>query len=181
MEAPQQVLILPGFGDSGPGHWQTQWERQRGYTRVEQDDWGRPDRDAWVERLQGVIARGGATPVILVAHSLGCVLAAHWAVRHGPAPVRGALLVAPPDVDEMQHMVPEIASFAPAPRMPLGFPAVVVMSRDDPYADPAATTALATAWGARLVDVGACGHINTDAGFGEWPQGLALLDEMLVD
>jgi len=178
--ARQHVLILPGFGDSGPGHWQTLWERQRGYTRVEQDDWERPDREDWVGRLQASIA-ASSEPVILVAHSLGCVLAAHWAARHGPGRVRGALLVAPPDVDEARHLVPEIASFAPAPRLPLGFPAVVVMSRDDPYADPAVTAGLAAAWGARLVDVGACGHINTEAGFGEWPQGLALLDQLLLD
>jgi serine hydrolase len=173
-----QVLILPGFGGSGPGHWQTLWERQRGYARIEQDEWERPDRDAWVERLQVAIACG-SEPAILVAHSLGCVLAAHWAARHGPGRVRGALLVAPPDVDEAQHLIPEIASFAPTPRSLLGFPAVVVMSRDDPYADPAVTAGLAAAWGARLVDVGACGHINTEAGFGEWPQGLALLDALL--
>ena len=72
------VLILPGYGDSGPDHWQTLWERRHGYARVVQDDWERPDVDAWKERLGEAIA---ASPgrVVLVAHSLGCALVAHAA------------------------------------------------------------------------------------------------------
>src|SRR4029078_13034159 len=42
------VLVLPGLGCSGPDHWQSAWEREHGYVRVQQEDWHRPDRDAWI-------------------------------------------------------------------------------------------------------------------------------------
>ena len=38
--------------------------------------------------------------------------------------------------------------------------------------------AFARGWGSRLVTIGAAGHINTDAGYGEWPEGRRLLDEL---
>ena len=34
---------------------------------------------------------------------------------------------------------------------------------------------MAKAWGAELVDIGDAGHINTSAGYGEWPAGERLL------
>lgn len=37
------ALIVPGIGDSGPGHWQTIWEAQHPHwRRVEQRDWHHP-------------------------------------------------------------------------------------------------------------------------------------------
>lgn len=178
-KAPATVLVLPGFGGSGPGHWQSLWEHGRGWTRVVQDDWERPDCDRWVARLDEAIRRSPG-PVALVAHSLGCILVAHWAVRHGPGSVCAAFLVAPPDVDEVQYVVPEIASFAPVPRTALGFPGLLVASRDDPYGEPVRIAELASAWGVGFVDLGACGHVNVEAGFGPWPDGLALFDTLVA-
>jgi hypothetical protein len=173
------VLILPGYGDSGPEHWQTLWERRHGYARVVQDDWERPDVDAWKERLDEAIA---ASPgrVVLVAHSLGCALVAHAARNEASARVAGALLVAPPDVDEIRHLLPEIESFSPMPLEPLPFPSLVVGSTDDPYAEPARVRAFAEAWGARFVDVGAAGHVNAESALGEWDAGHRLLAELLA-
>ena len=51
-----KVLLLPGWQDSGPGHWQTEWERQYGYVRVQQHDWMRPLRGDWSARLEEVVA-----------------------------------------------------------------------------------------------------------------------------
>lgn len=175
---PATVLVLPGYGDSGPEHWQSAWERRHGYARVVQDDWERPELAAWTARLREAIDRVGG-PVVLVAHSLGCALAAHAAGDDLAASVAGALLVAPPDVDEIRHLLPEVASFAPMPMRRLPFPSIVVASMDDPYAEPARVRAFAAAWGARLVDVGACGHVNADSGLGEWPQGHRLLGQLL--
>jgi predicted alpha/beta hydrolase family esterase len=92
--------------------------------------------------------------------------------------VAGALLVAPADVDEIQHLLPEVASFAPVPLVRLPFRSVVVTSADDPYVEPARARRFATAWGARLVERGRAGHINAESGFGEWPAGHRLLDEL---
>ena len=172
------ILILPGYADSGPGHWQTLWEQQHGWTRVVQDDWERPVLDAWKERLAEVLGRA-RDPVVLVAHSLGCALVAHVAGDAIAGRVAAAFLVAPPDVDEVRHLLPEIESFAPMPLRRLPFPAVVIASSNDPYAEPARTRDFARAWGARLVELDGAGHVNVESGHGEWPEGRRLLDELL--
>ena len=113
---------------------------------------------------------------MLVAHSLGCVLTARWAGNGGSAEkVKGALLVAPPDVDAAEHSVPEIYPFAPMPLERLPFRSIVVASTDDPYGRIERQREFARAWGADLIEIGAAGHINPESGHGEWPEGEALL------
>ena len=77
---PSNVLILPGWENSGPNHWQSLWEQRHGYVRVEQHDWIKPLRGDWVARLEDVVLSCDE-PVVLVAHSLGCILTAAWAAR----------------------------------------------------------------------------------------------------
>ena len=88
-----RILLLPGWLDSGPGHWQTRWEALHGDRRVVQDDWEWPKRGDWMARLEEEIL-AEPRPAALVAHSLGCQLVAAWAAhsRHTDH-VRGALLV----------------------------------------------------------------------------------------
>lgn len=93
-----RYLIVPGWHGSPDEHWQSHWQRTLpGSARVEQQDWLLPRREDWVAELQRSIA-AHVEPVILVAHSLGCITVAHWAAQ-APAQllqrVRGALLVAP--------------------------------------------------------------------------------------
>ena len=97
---PSPVLILPGWQNSGPGHWQSRWELAHGYRRVEQHDWLRPLRGDWIARLEEVLLDGDAdAPVVLVAHSLGCLLVAAWAAHSkNTRRVKATLLVAPGDV-----------------------------------------------------------------------------------
>jgi predicted alpha/beta hydrolase family esterase len=38
---------------------------------------------------------------------------------------------------------------------------------------------LARAWGSRLVDVGAVGHLNPAAGYGEWPLAMQFIAELV--
>ena len=176
---PAQVLILPGWQNSGPTHWQSLWIDRHHYTRVEQHDWMRPLRGDWVARLEeSLIDRD--EQVVLVAHSLGCVLAAAWAAhsRHTER-VKAALLVAPPDTetDALRHALP---SWAPVPLQPLPFTSVVVASRDDPHCAFARARHFARHWGAQFIDHGACGHINADAGLGSWPEGHVLLQDLMA-
>ena len=170
------MLILPGLGNSGPQHWQTLWEKEHGFTRVEQRDWERPRYEDWAANLEHAVEASGRDTV-LVAHSLACLLVARWA-RETKLRIKGALLVAPPDPDEITF--PEDATgFAPIAPEPLPFPAIVVASTDDPYCDIAFARDCARIWGARFVDAGAAGHINTDSGHGPWPAGLALLQSLV--
>jgi uncharacterized protein len=171
------VLILPGIGDSGPAHWQTLW--QRAYPRVRrvvQTDWDRPQCDAWSAALDAAV--GESSPgVVLVAHSLACLLVAHWAAstRHV---IHGALLVAVPDPSGPAFPA-EATGFSPLPMQRLPFTSLIVASSDDPYGSLAHAHRCASAWGSRIVEVGAAGHINAASGLGDWPAGLAWLGELM--
>ncbi|MFT3718696.1 RBBP9/YdeN family alpha/beta hydrolase [Pseudorhodoferax sp.] len=173
------VLTLPGWQGSGPGHWQTLWEARHGDLRVEQHDWMQPRRGDWLARLDEVLlSLPPARPVLLAAHSLGCIQAAAWAAHSRlTGRVRGALLVAPGDVEreDLRHALP---GWAPVVRQRLPFRAILAASRDDPYCSFDKARTLADAWGADLRDMGAHGHLNADSGLGEWPAGRALLHEL---
>lgn len=179
-EAPL-VLTVPGLGDSGPGHWQTIWEAERGDTvRADLGMWDRPHRNSWVTRLDGSI-RAAGRPVILAAHSLGCLAVAWWAALETQPfgrPVAGALLVAPPDVDAPASDA-RLAAFGPTPKLLLPFPSVVIASSDDPYIDLGRAHGLAKYWGSRFVDAGALGHINAASGLGRFALGEQWLDTLL--
>ena len=43
----------------------------------------------------------------------------------------------------------------------------------------ARAAAFAAAWGSRLVTLDRAGHINAEAGYGPWPEGRRLLDELV--
>jgi predicted alpha/beta hydrolase family esterase len=166
-------LIIPGWAGSGPEHWQTHWERElEDARRVEMHDWLEPRRSDWVQALDHAI-RDAAAPPILIAHSLGCVAVAHWAATGG-RPVRGALLVAPADLDRAS-CPPALLGFAPVPRARLPFAAHVVASDDDPHAALDRARQMAADWGASLTVLSGAGHVNADAGFGRWREGRELL------
>jgi uncharacterized protein len=171
------ILILPGIGNSGPGHWQTRWqELLPGTSRVEQQDWDHAVCDEWVATLAATASAGGPRTV-LVAHSLGCLQLAHWAASRRRR-IRGALLVAVPD-PEGEAFPREAIGFSPLPLVRFAFPSIVVASSDDPYANIDHARRCADAWGSRLVTIGAAGHINAGSGLGDWAQGQALLAEFL--
>ena len=156
---PSCVLILPGWQNSGPDHWQSRWEALHGYSRVQQHDWMRPLRGDWLMQLEEALLRCDA-PAVLVAHSLGCIQVGAWAAhsRHTHR-VRAALLVAPGDV-EREALRPVLPSWSPIVRQRLPFDAVLVASRDDPYCGFERACGLARDWGAQLQDLGHAGHIN---------------------
>jgi uncharacterized protein len=178
--APGNVLILPGWLNSGPDHWQSRWEGAHGYTRVEQHDWQRPLRGDWIARLEEVLLACTA-PAVLVAHSLGCLTAAAWAAHtQNPHLVKGALLVAPPDTerDDIRQVLP---GWAPIALQALPFKSVVFASSNDLYCSFARAQDFAQAWGARLVTAGNVGHINADSNLGDWPQAFAELSRIIEE
>jgi predicted alpha/beta hydrolase family esterase len=170
------VLILPGYGGSGPAHWQTLWERAHpAWRRVEAADWDHPVCEEWVQNLEGAV-RASGRGTVLVAHSLACLQVVHWAaVTH--LPVRAALLVAPPDPAGPEFPAAAVG-FTPVPMTPLPFPSIVVGSTNDVYATVAFTESCARAWGSAFVSVGAAGHINAESGLGEWAEGRELLESL---
>ena len=180
-DAAPLCLVVPGLDNSGPNHWQSLWEARRGdCRRVDLGCWSEPDRRIWTERFDAGLAMTEG-PVVLVAHSLGCLTITWWALgasHERLARIRGALLVAPPDVDAGDAH-PFVRRFAPAPVAPLPFPSILVASRNDRYATFDRLEALARAWGSRFVDAGHAGHINAQSGLGYWSDGEVLLEELL--
>lgn len=171
------ILLLPGYRNAGPGHWQSLWEgTQRGARRVEMPNWDFPHKVDWVEALDDAIT-ACTEPPLLVGHGLGCLTIVHWAATSSRE-VRGALLVAPADV-ERRDTPALLLGFGPIPRETLPFPARVAASSNDPFLSLRKARALATDWGARFVDLGPCGHLDQASGHGEWPLGEALLQELM--
>lgn len=162
-------LIVPGLGDSGAGHWQTHWEAQLGCSRVIQDDWRVADLFRWSERIATAVGHD-PRPVILIAHSFGCLSAVH-AITARRAPVAAALLVAPADPDKFKVTLPVAGNG-------LGIPTLLVGSRNDPWLSLEKAQAMARDWGSDFVDLGHAGHINDKSGHGPWPEGLALLERL---
>ena len=169
------TLIVPGLDGSRDGHWQQWWldcdptARLVALTALDN-----PVPAAWeIELIAAILQNPGA---VLVGHSLGAVLIARVLAQWGHLDVAGALLVAP--AEDASH--PRAAPFTPLPDRPLNRPATLVASQNDPWMAHDRARDLARLWGARFVDLGPVGHINLESGFGPWPLGLALRDEILA-
>lgn len=170
------IIIVPGWRDSGPGHWQSLWPaRLLAARRVVQDDWISPTRRAWVAALTREIL-ASARPVVIAAHSLGCMATAHLPAAVA-ARIAGALLVAPAD-PERRAVLQE---FAPVPFGKLPYRSVLAASGNDPYCPVRLAGAYARAWGSEFVLLNEAGHINIESGHGEWPLDLALLQSLTGD
>ncbi|HZX16977.1 MAG TPA: alpha/beta fold hydrolase [Pseudomonas sp.] len=173
------VLILPGIGNSGPEHWQSHWEQANSrYTRVHQADWDNPICADWVAALEDSVKHSGAD-TILVAHSLACLLVAHWAAQT-KLPIKAALLVAVPNPKGPTFPAQAIG-FDPVPMQPLPFKSTVIASTNDPYGGVAYAEECAAIWGSDLVNIGEAGHINSSSGLGAWPEGHRLLQQLKAD
>lgn len=176
------VLIVPGLRDHVSEHWQTLLAARLPQVRSV-PPMGREDLDC-AARVQAIEREMAATQgaVVIVAHSGGCIMVAHWAqvTRHA-ASVRGALLTTPPDFDRpMPAGYPTLdalraGGWLPVPRGALPFRTLVAASRNDPLGSFERVSALATDWGSELLDLGAVGHLNPASGYGEWPLADALV------
>lgn len=169
--ADASILIIPGFGDSGPTHWQSRWEQKLSTARrVVQPDWNKASRAQWVDEIVRAVAEADK-PVVLVAHSIGVAAVAHAAAKF-TRPVVGAFLVGLSDWNR-PDLLPGVAhDFAPIPREPFAFPSLLIASRNDPYCEFEVAADHANAWGSALIDAGEAGHLNVESGHGPWPEGL---------
>lgn len=165
-----KILTMPGLHGSDHDHWQSAWELwYPEFQRVEQDDWESTDLENWAQRLIEK-SSGSFRPVIVVAHSFGC-LATVRASMLQPGLIAGALLVAPADP----------ARFCAETRLPysiLDIPTTIVASTNDPYMELESAGQWADRWGSQMVTLKDAGHINVQSGYRSWPCGLELLESV---
>lgn len=182
---PVTVVIVPGLRDHVEDHWQTllaaELDKVVTVPPVEVDGLSKAAR---VAALDSVL-NSTEGPVLLVAHSAGCMITVHWSQQHDREVV-GALLATPADLDQPlpagyppKHALDE-GGWTPTPRAVLPFPTIVAASRDDPLGQFSRIAQLATDWDAHLVDLGSVGHLNPAAGYGPWPQAHDLIHEVLA-
>ncbi|MFL6667489.1 MAG: RBBP9/YdeN family alpha/beta hydrolase [Burkholderia ambifaria] len=169
----RSIVIVPGIGNSGADHWQTCWETALpGATRIAPASWDTPDLSDWIAVLDAAVA-AARTPPIVVCHSLGCLLFAHWRAA-AARPVHGAFLVAVPDPDGPRFPAAAQA-FAHVPDGDFGDrPVVAIASSDDPYDPYGRALGWAVARGAKALVLGARGHLNAASGLAQWDEGRAL-------
>lgn len=174
-----KFINVPGLNNSDDWHWQTLWEEQNpsNFVRVAQEDWDNPEKDKWVVGFKKTI-ENIKEPIVLVAHSLGCMAVAHYAQQFETnGHILGALLVAPHDVEEFDNA--KLHSFAPVPKNKFSFKSVVVGSTNDNYCSIGKAQKMADSWGSKFINIGIKGHINSDSDLGAWTQGKSLLRELI--
>lgn len=164
------IIIIPGYTNSGPDHWQSRWERNLSTARrVEQAEWSKPVCQDWTAKVAEAVNHAERPPV-LVGHSLG-VATAVQALSRFEKSIAGAFFVAPPDVANPSIRPRHLMTFGPYPRDPLPFPSIVIASRNDPFCPFDVAEDIAAAWGSLFIDAGHSGHINSESGHGPWPEG----------
>ena len=95
------VSIIPGIGNSGPLHRQTLWElSDNSISRLSVEDSDHPVCSSWVAAIDAEVI-SAKQPLVVAAHSLGCLAFVHWAAQC-QRKIRGALLVAAPDPERTQ-------------------------------------------------------------------------------
>ncbi len=170
-----KILTVPGFHGSDDKHWQTWLERQLPNSeRVRGIDWEQPQIFTWANAIEKHIdARPGR--VILVAHSFGCLVSALVASRR-PEKIAGLILVAPASPQRFSLTGPigvdfktEIDISDCLPNRRLETLGLLVASTNDPWMEFAQAEQISLQWGLALYNAGNAGHINSEAGYGEWP------------
>lgn len=172
-----QILIAPGFGNSGEEHWQTYWQREnKEFIRIEQRNWFQPVADEWADAIEQYVLNASGE-VVVVAHSLACLALAHWAQKTRLG-IKAALLVAPPDANDekLKHVV---QGFSPLPLNTLPFKSIVLASSNDEYNPIDRAEYFAQSWGSEFVNIGEKGHINAQSNLQNWPEGRSYLTKLI--
>lgn len=171
------IFTIPGLYNSGPQHWQTHWENQYGFTRINQQNWEEPICSDWIKTIDETISSYPLDKVILIGHSLACCTIVAWAAAYNRI-IKGALLVGPSDTEAPDYPT-GTRGFMPMPLNRLPFPSIIIASSNDEYVSMERATYFANCWGSELVNAGALGHINSSSGLGSWPEGYTQLKKLL--
>ena len=172
-----KIFTVPGLYNSGPQHWQTHWEKEYGFTRIEQKEWETPVCDDWLQAIDAVVTQYPIDEVILVGHSLACCTIVRWAEKYKRM-IKGVLLVGPSDVEAPSYPS-GTTGFSPMPSYKLPFPSIVIVSTNDEYVTIERALSFARNWGSELISAGDLGHINSSSDLGKWPFGISQLQKLI--
>ena len=177
------VLIIPGLRDHVEAHWQTLLAKALPHSvTVPPLEHGKLSCQARLDAIDRAL-EAIEGPVIIVAHSAGCMMVAHWA-QHSTRTIRGALLAAPADVETPMPAgyptkeVLQSNGWMPIPHSRLRFPSILAASSNDPLTQFERARGFADDWGSRLVALGPVGHLNPNSGHGPRPRAVELIDEL---
>jgi len=175
------TVIVPGWQGSGDGHWQN-WlagklnEAGREVRHPSFASLMTPELPDWLDGLGRALDGLPDDGFDVVTHSLGAVLWLHHTAHASDHPrAARVLLVAPPSPGTAIH---EIAGFFPPPLdidtvRAAADGTVLVAGDDDPYLPEGIYDAYARPLKIATTVVPGGGHLNVEAGYGEWP---AVLD-----
>jgi uncharacterized protein len=170
-------FILPGLNNSGPQHWQTHWENEYGFIRINQQDWDTPVCEDWIKTIDAIVSKHPLNEVILIGHSLACCTIVKWAMQYKRI-IKGALLVGPSDTEAPSYP-PGTTGFTPMPLFKLPFSSIVIASSNDEYVTLERAKLFADSWGSKFINAGALGHINSSSDLGNWPEGYTILQTLI--
>jgi len=169
-----KYLIVPGLGNSGQEHWQTYFQKSgKDFYRIDQEEWDAPTCEEWISTIDQNVIEFDLSNIILIGHSLGCTAIAHWAKKY-KRKIKGALLVAPSDLEAPQYTFPAVG-FTPIPLEKLNFKTIVVASSNDIWVSLERASYFASNWGSEFINIGRAGHINSASGYGNWDEGMSIL------
>ena len=171
-------LVLHGLEGSGPDHWQT-WLAGRLRVHGERVSYPNlpdpfdPHPADWLRALDDELSLL-AEPVVL-CHSLACLLWLRVAARPGSERLASrVLLIAPPYREDLEPVIRFLDHGARARDvLRAADETLIVCSDDDPYCPPGAVETYAEPLGIPAHVIPGGGHLNTDAGYGEWPDAEA--------
>ena len=167
-------LILHGLEGSGPDHWQS-WLASRLRERGERVSYPHlpdpfdPHPSDWERALRAELSTLDE-PVVL-CHSLACLLWLRASAQPDGRLASRVLLVAPPWRDDLAPVARFLEHGARARDVSrVAAETLIVCSDDDPYCPSGAIATYGEPLGIPAHVIAGAGHINTDAGYGEWPE-----------
>jgi predicted alpha/beta hydrolase family esterase len=175
MSAPK-TLLLHGWGGSDYPHWQS-WlagKLANEYGTISfplLDNPHYPSRNRWLKQAKKSLE--DFKPETVVCHSLGCTLW-FWLAQENLETVEHLILVAPPSIETD---IGTINTFFPLtlPETLYAKKIDLVASDSDPYIQIDEAKKMSEKYNANLITLKNAGHVNSDSGFGEWPQMLNLV------
>ena len=183
------ILIIPGLRDHVEAHWQTHLAKELPncvtVPPLEQDKLNCQARLDAIDRALDSIEG----PVLIVAHSAGCMMVAHWAQRSPQSALHrvvGAVLATPADVETQMpagYPAKDVLAdngWTPIPRQRFPFATLLAASSNDPLTQLDRARRFANDWGSQLVELGPVGHLNPASGHGHWPEAQQLIQDLLA-